>query len=211
MCVNTEHDTGLGTRRSIDASRAASSSHAPTPAAGLDGDERLDWQSSPTPASEALREHTSARSKGQTGLGGLLVFFRWRSAAQRAGGRPSATVGYAEGAIRRSPPLTPHGRREYRNRGKGIAGSRPSGRSLSGNAIVARVARFGAGALLSLGDSDSPPEFAGPSSRSKHAHVVHRYGRRPKVGGSSILGLLLVLAERSSRRPRHRDCWRSSN
>ena len=47
------------------------------------------------------------------------------------------------------------GRRDYRNRGKGIVGSRPSGRSLSGNAIVARVARFGTAALLSLGDSDS--------------------------------------------------------
>ncbi len=41
--------------------------------------------------------------------------------------------------------------RDDRLRGKGIAGSRPSGRSLSGNAIGARVARFGAGALLSLG------------------------------------------------------------
>ncbi len=39
--------------------------------------------------------------------------------------------------------------------GKGIAGSRPSGRSLSGNAIVARVARLGAGAPLSLGASTS--------------------------------------------------------
>jgi hypothetical protein len=40
-------------------------------------------------------------------------------------------------------------------RGKGIVGSRPSGRSLSGNAIVARMARFGEGALRSLGDSSS--------------------------------------------------------
>ena len=41
--------------------------------------------------------------------------------------------------------------------GKGIAGSRfpPSGRSLSwGNAIVARLARFGGGALLSLGGGE---------------------------------------------------------
>jgi hypothetical protein len=42
-------------------------------------------------------------------------------------------------------------------RGKGIAGSRPSGRSLFGNAIVARVARLGAGAPLSLGESARRP------------------------------------------------------
>ena len=36
-----------------------------------------------------------------------------------------------------------------------MAGSWPSGRSLSGNAIVARVARFGAGVLLSLGEGTS--------------------------------------------------------
>ena len=41
------------------------------------------------------------------------------------------------------------GRPGYRNRGKGIAGSRPSGRSLSGNAIVAPGAQLGAGAPLS--------------------------------------------------------------
>jgi hypothetical protein len=46
------------------------------------------------------------------------------------------------------------GAADERSRGKGIAGSRPSGRSLSGNAI-ARVARFGAGALLSLGELSS--------------------------------------------------------
>ena len=40
-------------------------------------------------------------------------------------------------------------------RGKGIAGSRPSGRSLSGNAIVARVAQLGAGAPLSFGGEKS--------------------------------------------------------
>ena len=40
-------------------------------------------------------------------------------------------------------------------RGKGIVHSRPPGRSLSGNAIVARVARLGGGALLSLGESTS--------------------------------------------------------
>ena len=42
-----------------------------------------------------------------------------------------------------------------RMRGKGIAGSRPSGRSLFDNAIVARVARLGAGASLSLGGRSS--------------------------------------------------------
>jgi hypothetical protein len=47
-----------------------------------------------------------------------------------------------------------------RMRGKGIAGSRPSGRSLSGNAIVARVARLGAGAPLSLGDCKTADQFA---------------------------------------------------
>src|SRR5438874_557343 len=39
-------------------------------------------------------------------------------------------------------------------------------------------------ARLDVGDFDNPPEFGVPSSRSKHAHVVHRYGRRLKVGGS---------------------------
>ena len=49
------------------------------------------------------------------------------------------------------------------DRGKGIAGSRPSGRSLFGNAIVARVARLGAGAPLSLGESTSGAICSRPS------------------------------------------------
>ena len=64
------------------------------------------------------------------------------------------------GGRRRSRP---RGRRDNRNRGKGIAGSRPSGRSLSGNAIVARVARLGAGAPLSLGESTSGAICSRPS------------------------------------------------
>jgi hypothetical protein len=40
-------------------------------------------------------------------------------------------------------------------RGIGIVGSRPTGRLLSGNAIVARGARFGGGARLSLGELSS--------------------------------------------------------
>ncbi len=53
-----------------------------------------------------------------------------------------------------------------RKRGKGIAGARPSVRSLSGNAIVARVARLGAGAPLSSGDCDSAPGVLGGRFRA---------------------------------------------
>ena len=63
-----------------------------------------------------------------------------------------AGVGCLQLARRGGHELAPA---SYRERGKGIAGSRPSGRSLSGNAIVALVARFGAAALLSSGDRSS--------------------------------------------------------
>ena len=70
--------------------------------------------------------------------------------------------------------------------GKGIAGSRPSGRSLSGNAIVARVARLGAGAPLSLGASTSnellgAAEIRTPAfRRSARARGIVRPWRRPR-------------------------------
>jgi hypothetical protein len=58
------------------------------------------------------------------------------------------------------------GSRDCSVRGKGIAGSRRSGRSLSGNAIVARVARFGGGAPVSLREARGS-ELAGPRRLSK--------------------------------------------
>jgi hypothetical protein len=69
-------------------------------------------------------------------------------------------------------------------RGKRIAGSRPSGRSLFGNAIVARVARLGAGAPLSLGDSESAAPYittrGGVGAVSYHGGMPLR--AMPRVG-----------------------------
>jgi len=81
--------------------------------------------------------------------------------------RPFAPAARAELVIAftrmrpRRPPI-----RDDRLRGIGIVGSRPSGRSLSSNAIVARVSRFGGGAPLSLGDTRS---VCSPGKRLLHA------------------------------------------
>ena len=57
---------------------------------------------------------------------------------QRAGCCPRGTIGMR---ISRTMQPSRQAWRDSSVRGIGIAGSRPSGRSLSGNAIVARVAR----------------------------------------------------------------------
>ena len=69
------------------------------------------------------------------------IAIRWRRASGAGGVKSSKRSSASVGA---GAPF----------RGKGIAGSRPSGRSLFDNAIVARVARLGAGAPLSLGDCE---------------------------------------------------------
>ena len=74
------------------------------------------------------------------------------------------------------------GRRDYRNRGKGIAGSRPSGRSLSGNAIVAPGAQLGAGAPLSWAIATArqvcwAADSEQAQSRFAWARTVPRYRR----------------------------------
>jgi hypothetical protein len=95
-------------------------------------------------------------------------------------------------------------------RGKGIAGSRPSGRSVFDNAIVARVARLGSGAPLSLGDCDSRSEFAGPPMPGKRDLVVPRQAAVTSVGAVSINGPLLRHAKRSSHRSAQRRFCLSS-
>jgi hypothetical protein len=66
--------------------------------------------------------------------------------------------------------------------GKGIAGSRPSGRSVFDNAIVARVARLGSGAPLSLGEGESrqgptgtdmPTSALAESTRARRSAAPH--------------------------------------
>jgi hypothetical protein len=84
--------------------------------------------------------------------------------------------------------------------GKGVAGSRPPGRSLSGNAIVARVARLGAGAPLSLGEGESEVDLVVSSTRI--GKVRQRRISRPPCSWR-IRGLL-------DRGPRALpSCWRS--
>ena len=92
-------------------------------------------------------------------------------------------------------------------RGKGIAGSRPSGRSLSGNAIVARVARLGAGAPLSLGASTSD-ELLGTAEirtpaflRSARARGIVRSWRRPRCRRGAVLSVLPRDCASQGRRP----------
>jgi hypothetical protein len=79
-------------------------------------------------------------------------------------------------------------------RGKGIAGSRPSGRSLSINAIVARVARLGAGAPPSLGDRSSA-RFGG----RRHSSPPWDQDRRPARTTASIRALARRLQARDAR------------
>jgi len=71
-------------------------------------------------------------------------------AAAGAGDRVSAAASCALRTIRRSPAVTATPSTRLPKPRQGIAGSRRSGRSLSRNAIVARVARFGGGAPVSL-------------------------------------------------------------
>ena len=62
-------------------------------------------------------------------------------------------------------------------RGEGIAGSRPSGRSLFDNAIVARVARLGSGAPLSLGASTSDELLGAAEIRTSVPADIQRPSR----------------------------------
>jgi hypothetical protein len=63
------------------------------------------------------------------------------------------------------------------DRGKGIAGSRPSGRSLFDNAIVPRVARLGSGAPLSLGASTSDELLGAAEIRTSVPADIQRPSR----------------------------------
>ncbi len=86
---------------------------------------------------------------------------------------------------RRGEAVVRRPRRDVCVRGKGIAGSRPPGRSLSGNAIAARAAQFGAGALLSLGESSSQVD------RPRGGHVrMQELGqtRSERRGGEVLCG-----------------------
>jgi hypothetical protein len=103
-----------------------------------------------------------------SGTGGGLLRARFRRTRQALGRLELAAAPHRD--LRRR-----HGEPRDRDRGKGIAGSRRPGRSLFGNAIVARAAGFGAGALLSLGGSARRPDFRPASSRT----VWHRAGVKP--------------------------------
>ena len=114
---------------------------------------RRRWRSQPTEGSRevgprrtiALREKRAPETKPSP--------LRQGAGARRSQsvGRRASGGGWRESSKRSSAPAgagAPF-------RGKDIVGSRPTGRLLSGNAIVARGARLGGGARLSLGDSAS--------------------------------------------------------
>ena len=98
---------------------------------------------------------------------------QWRVAAAYARsdrltpGSPSIDRATTSSTLARAIPIDAlphsHGRAASSDcsvRGKGIAGSCPSPRSLSGNAIVAAPAWLRGTALLGLGDRDTPPSIA---------------------------------------------------
>ena len=87
-------------------------------------------------------------------------------------------------------------------RGIGIVGSRPSGRSLSRNAIVARVAPFGVGALLSLGESASRRR----AEDDQDARALSQKARVPTVVNASLPADVSLPLEASVRRG-----WRESS
>ena len=60
------------------------------------------------------------------------------------------------------------------------------------------------------GRSRQHPEFAEPSTPSRHDHVLRRHGPYSRVAATSITGLSFGQAERASHRCRHTRCPNSS-
>ena len=145
----------------------------------------------------------SEKQQSEIGVAGGARFVRRGGAAPRAGGRLSAAAGCGEHTVRWSPAVTASGgRRDYRNRGKGIAGrEQPREPKQSWRAQAAE--RF------DVGDCNSAPSL--PGSRLPASTMTSCVGMTlSTVAATSINELPLGQAQRSSHPCRHARCSVSS-